>query len=151
MFYFRGPSGVDHHKVVDGLRKLLKPQQGNITISTDKPWSCKFDLGGNVIIWNQMPCDYIFSHLSALMLQLNSFSLRIRLLIRCYATRMMRIHNDLLWATPYNVERVILSSTSSATRECTLEYWWHLNETFISMTTIEALLTSQLVCGSLPW
>ncbi len=32
------------HWVVDGLRKLLKPQQRNITISMNKPCSCKLDL-----------------------------------------------------------------------------------------------------------
>ncbi len=39
-----------------GLRKLLEPQQRNITISMNKPWSCKFHLwfnytrGPNIII-----------------------------------------------------------------------------------------------------
>ncbi len=37
------------HKVVDGLRKLLKPQQRNITISINKPWLCKFDLWFKII------------------------------------------------------------------------------------------------------
>ncbi len=35
------------HKVVDDLRKLLKPQQPNITISMNNPWSCIFDLWWN--------------------------------------------------------------------------------------------------------
>ncbi len=43
---------------VDGVRKLLKPQQRNITTSMNKPWSCNFDLSltfiFDTLVWNSL-------------------------------------------------------------------------------------------------
>ncbi len=44
------------------MRKLLKPQQRNITISINKPWFCKFDMWFNYIRGLKITSTFNFGH-----------------------------------------------------------------------------------------